>query len=148
MAKISEHLFRIHQQQLTRKKKKKKGDRELASLLSRTSLSDTSSTADTEEDEKEGRELASLLSRKRQDQDAAALKEVGLVSDPFPWKFVSAEDGWPRFDFRLSWKIGGAAEQEKGRNLEHLCNNDEGEEFLGLLVSLEEYFSELKNMNL
>jgi len=93
MAKISEHLFRIHQQQLTRKKKKKKGDRELASLLSRTSLSDTSSTADTEEDEKEGRELASLLSRKRQDQDAAALKEVGLVSDPFPWKFVSAEDG-------------------------------------------------------
>jgi hypothetical protein len=48
-------------------------------LLSRTSLSDTSSAADTEEDEKGGRELAFLLSRKRQDQDAAALKEVGLV---------------------------------------------------------------------
>jgi hypothetical protein len=79
-----------------------KEDRELASLLSRTSLSDTSAAADREEDEKEDRELASLLSRKRQDQDAAALKEVGLVSDPFPWKFVSAEDGSPRFDFRLS----------------------------------------------
>jgi hypothetical protein len=30
-------------------------------LLSRTSLSDTSAAADTEEDEKEDRELASLL---------------------------------------------------------------------------------------
>jgi hypothetical protein len=75
--------------------KEEKEDRELASLFSRTSLSDTSSAADTEEDEKEDRELASLLSRKRQDQDAAALKEVGLVSDPFPWKSVSAEDGSP-----------------------------------------------------
>jgi hypothetical protein len=75
--------------------KEEKEDRELASLFSRTSLSDTSSAADTEEDEKEDRELASLLSRKRQDQDPAALKEVGLVSDPFPWKSVSAEDGSP-----------------------------------------------------
>ncbi len=62
-----------------------------------------------------------------------------------PWKFVGAEDLWPRFDFQLSWKIGGAAEQEEGRKSEHLCS-DKGEEFLGLLVSLEEILGELKNI--
>ncbi len=81
-----------------------------------------------------------MLSRKR-DQDAPALKEAGLISDSFLGNL------WVRkiSDFQLSWKIGGAAEQEEGRKSEHLCS-DKGEEFLGLLVSLEEILGELKNI--
>jgi hypothetical protein len=85
-----------------------------------------------------------LLSRKR-DQDAPALKEAGLISDSFLGNL------WVRkiSDHDLISSSPGRSEERRSKRKvgsRNICAVIKGEEFLGLLVSLEEILGELKNI--